>query len=222
MRLINQEKGVSGGRGVFGTIKKNLQRPWVTERSKLEHVHNAKHNRNVRNYQLYLENKKDANDLNKRACEGMLLNAAHCLLTGSSSVEFVRLNNADHLKGEIFKFLPANKNNSATLWFTYRDKLFFKISDRCKTKLRNKKSYSVTLDKVTLSGVSYTVVCTYFFDSGEIKVMMNKVHKMASDEYTGEETAEMLVKVLLETLGIDEEGKTKTVFRLKRFLFSHL
>ena len=50
------------------------------------------------------------------------------------------------------------------------------------------------------------VIVTYFFFDGEICMCLNKLEKMSEDEYDGEGTAVMIVRVLEETLGFDRFG----------------
>ena len=63
---------------------------------------------------------------------------------------------------------------------------------------------------------SYTVLMTYFFYDGKIYVILNKLHKLSTKEYSGEETATMVINVLCETLGYT---KTKLAKVLKHFVY---
>ena len=63
-------------------------------------------------------------------------------------------------------------------------------------------SFSVTLDKMTDQRISDNVIISYFFSEGKIYFLLNSVQKMKSDDYAGDETAMMVVRVLLETLGL--------------------
>ena len=191
--------------GNWGKVRKE-QYGWRVHSNMKKHELNPKHLKAVKEYELYLLNKKSSKVLNEKAIECLLINAAHCLLSNGSSEDFVRLNNCDQIKGEIFGFLPANRNNSNALFFEYRDCLFQKLSDVFKHGIRNVRHFSVTLDKVTCKRTSYTVICTFFFFEGKIYVYLNKVHKMSSSDYTAAETCEMLGTVLCETLGLDKEG----------------
>ena len=66
-------------------------------------------------------------------------------------------------------------------------------------------SFSVTLDKMTDQRISDNVIISYFFSEGKIYFLLNSVQKMKSDDYAGDETAMMVVRVLLETLGLSLE-----------------
>ena len=84
---------------------------------------------------------------------------------------------------------------------------FLKLSDAIKNHFKeNVDSFSVTLDKVTHQRISYTVIITYFFSGGRIYSLLKSVHKMNSNDYNSNETAQMVARVLIETLGLSLEG----------------
>ena len=91
--------------------------------------------------------------------------------------------------------------------FKYRNILFDLVSEDIKEWFRRRgkgevEEISVTLDKVTVQRVSYTVLLTYFFCEGKIHILLNSLMVMKSDEYDSEGTARAVVKELAETLGI--------------------
>ena len=57
---------------------------------------------------------------------------------------------------------------------------------------------------------------TYFFNKGKIHIILNKLHKLRTDEYSSEDTATMLIEVLCETLGVT---KTKLSKILKHLIY---
>ena len=64
---------------------------------------------------------------------------------------------------------------------------------------------AVSLDKVTVD-VPYTVICTYYFWKGRLKVFLNELCVFESDFYDGEGSARMVCESLFRTLGLDNEG----------------
>ena len=67
---------------------------------------------------------------------------------------------------------------------------------------------------VTVHRISYTVICSYFFNNGKLHVILNKLHKLSTDEYSGEGTAKMLINTLCETLGVSESQLSKILKHL--------
>ena len=90
-----------------------------------------------------------------------------------------------------------------------RTKAFFKESV---------KHITVTLDKVTVQRISYTVILTFFFHQGRIRIILNKLAKLSTNEYDAEGTAEMLITTLLEreTLGVT---RTRLASMLVHFVY---
>ena len=82
-----------------------------------------------------------------------------------------------------------------------------KLSDLVKSNFKDKiKTFSVTLDKVTVQRVPYCVLLTYFFHEGRIYILLNSVHRMTLQEGDSEGTARMVVTILMETLGLTISG----------------
>ena len=77
-----------------------------------------------------------------------------------------------------------------------------KFSQCVKSEFASVRSASFTLDKVTVQRKPYTVLITYFFKEGAIKVFLNHLHVMKSNEYDGEHTANMVGLELMRSLGI--------------------
>ena len=57
---------------------------------------------------------------------------------------------------------------------------------------------------------------TYFFHEGKIHIILNKLEKLESIEYDGNGTAQMVIRVLSETLGLTN---TKLARILKHFVY---
>ena len=73
-----------------------------------------------------------------------------------------------------------------------------------------------TLDKVTVYHKSYTVLLTFFFFDGKIYCALNELILLAEDEYDSVGTARMVVRSLMETLGLT---RTKVASLLVHFRF---
>ena len=56
------------------------------------------------------------------------------------------------------------------MFFYFRNEVYEKLSGKIKEAFASVKSASFTLDKVTVGRTPYTVLITYFFHRGEIKV----------------------------------------------------
>ena len=126
------------------------------------------------------EGKKKDGDAQKEAKEteaGQLVirNALFCLKKGLSSEDFVSLNSLNHLTPGLN---PAVKNNSRKAFFEIRTMIVEETKHFikklfCAPVIEN---IAVTLDKVTVGHVSFTVVCTYFFLYGKPNVILNTMH----------------------------------------------
>ena len=72
--------------------------------------------------------------------------------------------------------------------------------------------FAVTLDKVTYNHNSYMVLMSHFMLEGRINVHLNTAYKMHSDDYSAEETAKMVLRILCETLGLSINGEPLNCF----------
>lgn len=194
-------------KGAFGRIKKDQNRPYNTHKAKLTHEGHQLHKDMVELYEKYKKEKNTWEQMNRKCCEKVVLNAYFCLKNGLSAENFLRLNSLDKIKSDLSSDISANINTSRGGFFELRNNVFSKLQTVIKKTMKSVKCLSVTLDKVTVSRISYTVICSYFFYQGEIFVLLNKLHKMRSNDYSAKETADMMVLVLIETLGLDHEGK---------------
>ena len=189
-------------KGNFGTISKG-QAKFHWRKAIILHEGNPLH------IWCLEKRKKMADEISKEKNENMkaatlvATNAAFCFKTFGSARDFVRLNDKDNLTEGV---LPAFKNDGSQEFFAYRDIFFLKLSKSVKEYFsEHVHSFSVTLDKVTDQRIAYTVILTYFFCEGRIYFLLNSVQKMKSDDYDSYETAQMVTRVLMETLGLGLE-----------------
>ena len=86
-----------------------------------------------------------------------------------------------------------------------RDVVFQKLTDEVNVIIQESSVIAVTLDKVTTSSTSFTVLLTYFFFQGKISVVLNEIYAMHTDELDGEGTADLVINCLQKTLGLSLE-----------------
>ena len=190
-------------KGNFGTVNKNQKKYHIKE-TMILHQNNPVHTWCAKRLKQLAADKAKAEEVNLKAATLVATNAAFCLKTFGSAKDFVRENDKDNLTEGL---IPAFKNDGSQEFFSYRDIYFLKLSDAIKNHFKeNVDSFSVTLDKVTHQRISYTVIITYFFSGGRIYSLLNSVHKMNSNDYNSNETAQMVARVLIETLGLSLEG----------------
>ena len=145
---------------------------------------------------------------NKDACTIQVTNALFCLKTCGSSADFVKENDKDvinyntsHQQGS----KPPTKNDGVMEFFDIREKAFTLLTDNIRSKFKQVKSIAVTLDKVTCGHHPYTVIITYFFWEGRIRVVLNRVQPMTPDWYDGAGSANMVIETLRDTLKMSRE-----------------
>ena len=68
---------------------------------------------------------------------------------------------------------------------------------------------------------SYTVIMTYFFFNGKIHIVLNKLEKLNLDEYDSIGTAQMVIRVLKETLGYTQTRLASTLRVLISTIFTN-
>jgi len=76
---------------------------------------------------------------------------------------------------------------------------------------------STTLDKATVNGVSFTVICTYLFWQGQLKVFLNDLFLMSTENFYELGAAKMLCDCLTSTLGLGKEELTE---KLEHIVFN--
>ena len=185
-------------KGNFGVITNKSS--YEAERNKNIHEKYPLHKWCYQKINEKRDESKNARDKNKAAAELLATNAAFCLLTGGSAKDFVRLNSKDCL---VPGLTTATKNDGEQEFFSYRDIFFLKLSEGVKVWFKDHiKSFSCTLDKITVQRIPYFAVLTYFFWEGRISILLNSVHRIKSDQADSNETAQMVITILTETLGL--------------------
>ena len=133
----------------------------------------------------------------------IVLNAAHVLKDpAGSATDFQRLNDKDQL---LMEEEYQTKNDGNQHYFELRTVFHEKLRKKVQEMMKDVKFFLATLDKVTVGVVGYTVVCTYYFWHGGLKVFMNELLIMSSDMSDGEGAAKMLCQSLMKTLGLSKE-----------------
>ena len=189
-------------KGKFGTI--HSDDPRERKRRKESHEASPLHKWCIEQVENRVRESSEAQVKNKKAASLITTNAAYCFLTGGSAEDFVRLNNKDALTEDL---MSATKNDGKQEFHSFRELFFLKLSDLVKSNFKDKiKTFSVTLDKVTVQRVPYCVLLTYFFHEGRIYILLNSVHRMTSQEGDSEGTARRVVTILMETLGLTISG----------------
>ena len=150
----------------------------------------------------------------QEAGKKIIQNALFCLLRSRSADDFLALNAKD---SDAIDFPnTATKNDSKSMVFKVINIAFVKVSKKTRKWFENVKNIAVSLDKVSVHRTSFTAITTYFFYQGKIHVILNKLEKMKSEEYSAEGTAHMVVNTLMETLGLT---KTQLALVLKHFVY---
>lgn len=185
----------------FGYIRKDGQK---LKRNQTVHTNSELHAWCKKQYESLKTEKNALAKMNLAAAELVVTNVAFTLRNFGSAMDYKRLNDKDNLTPGI---KVATKNDGTQEFFSIREMLYCKLSDDIKDYIKhNVESFSVTLDKVTDRGIPYTVIVSYFFAEGRIWILLNSVYKMDQREYDGAGTAKMVVKVLMDSLGLTKSG----------------
>ena len=97
----------------------------------------------------------------------------------------------------------SQKNDSKAIFFQIRDDAFEIVSgDIHRFVKEHVTELSVTLDKVTVCHVSYTVLLMFFFHNSFIYCYLNKLGTIPAENYNAQGTAALVVSALTETLGL--------------------
>ena len=188
-RLVNKERRTN--------IKQHFKNPLHTWCDTFEKLNNDSDKANAFN--------------NKAACMKVVTNAIFCLKHSLSSKDFVRLNDKDNLVSSYTSSIGgednscATKNDGSEQFFYFRDIIYEKLRKWHRELFKNTNSSSVTLDKVTVGRIPFTVLMSYFFKEGRIRCLLNKLHPMKSNEYDGENTANMVGIDMMASLGLTRE-----------------
>ena len=189
-------------RGAFGIVKKN-QRNAEVARNKQKHISNDLHKWCLAKEKADGFRKKNVEEEDRKNGEKVILNVLHCLKHGQSSIDFLALNNLDHLTSNS----AAVKNNSKAAFFEIRDIIYEVVAEKIQFLFNHPgliMNISVSLDNVTVFNIPYLAVCTYYFFGGRLRVLINGLIIMEEDDYSGQGTAEVVGKFLMETLGVSK------------------
>ena len=187
-------------KGSFGLLKKSCGE---FNRNILKHASNPLHVWCKEKYKSEEEKKTVESEKNKKACQMIVMNAAHVLKDpAGSATDFQKLNNKDQLL--MGREYPT-KNDGKQMYFELRKEFHNKLGYKIKEMMKTVKFIAASLDKVTVGGTSFTVICTYYFWHGELKVFLNELVVMSSNMYDGEGVARMLCGSLMKTLGLSLE-----------------
>ena len=213
-------------KGVFGSVAKiddegNARRKGNIKASLQKHEQSDLHIWCVLEEERESKNKKDTTKRNEEAGKIVIRNVIKALKHGQSSVDFQSDNNLFHLTAASQTLTVATKNDSRAAFFKIRDVIFEVVSEKVRDWFVQDgpgciDDIAITLDKVTVNRVSFTVLLTYFFWEGKIYVLLNKLNVMNEDEYDSEGTARAVVEVLLLTLGV---SKTRLANLLRHFAY---
>ena len=127
------------------------------------------------------------------------MNVLFCLLKSESSSTYIELCNKDAL-GPAIDW--ATKNDGRQMFFDIRDMVYKELRKYVANIIRKCNFFSVTLDKVTVCGESFTFIVSYFFHQGRIHWLLNSLHLMKSTELDGRGSAKMLVESLIYSLNM--------------------
>lgn len=140
---------------------------------------------------------------NEQVTEMIVRNAVFCFKNSMGAQDFIKLNDKDNLTTTIKT--NATKNDSRQEFFTLRNITYEKTAERVKTLFQEVDAFSVTLDKVTVSRVSFTVILSYFFLDGSIYIVLNNLHKMQIKDYDAKGHANFVIQSLIETTGLSKD-----------------
>ena len=190
-------------KGHFGIVSKGKKRNRDITNKMKDHCKSLLHIWCASVDEATRKQQEDDDAKNDAAANLIVTNVIHVLKdpTGSAK-EFIRLNNKDDLNdNKIF----GDKNDGSQLYFELRSLVFDKMTSKVKEMIQNVETIGCTLDKVTIGGVSYTVIVTFFFWEGCIKTVLNALFVMSTELMDGAGTAKMLVNTLINTLGLPYE-----------------
>ena len=220
--LHSQSKNVprylaSGRKGTFGFVSNTGQNCLIVA-CKKRHTDSLLHAWCIKEYQNESEWKASNDKKNEIAAKRIIRNVLLCFKRSWGSEDFIALNAKNFLDDKDLGIsYSATKNDSRKEFFRLRRVIFDILDEKTRHFFsENISNIAVTLDKVTVHRTSFTVIMTYFFNKGKIHIILNKLHKLRTDEYSSEDTATMLIEVLCETLGV---SKTKLSKILKHLIY---
>ena len=147
-------------RGHFGVLSKKQQKFHLSSAMRL-HEKSPLHIWCAKKVIEIKVSKEKSEKSNQEAVKLLATNAALCLKTFGSAVDFVRLNDKDNMTEGV---TPAFKNDGSQELFSCRESFFLHLGESVKKLFRDSVgAFSVTLDKLTVQHVSYSVIASYFF-----------------------------------------------------------
>ena len=151
-------------KGHFGMFEKQNNNSYQFRRSLVNHVNHPVHIWCHSQFTRSEQMKADAKIKNEKACTVIVTNAAHVLKDPAGSAnDFVKLNNKDQL---LLDDKYPTKNDGKQNYFELRNVFYDMLANSIKEIIRDVSMIATTLDKVTVNGVSFTVICTYMFWKG--------------------------------------------------------
>ena len=124
---------------------------------------------------------KTFQDTNQEVATNIVRAALKILKRGLGAQDFMADMDYLHFTPGI---LSSQKNDSKAIFFQIRDDAFEIVSgDIHRFVKENVTELAVTLDKVTVSHISYTVILTFCFYNGHIYCYLNKLATISSDSY---------------------------------------
>ena len=203
-----------GKKGNFGFVKSFGQKCLI-DASKRRHCESVLHEWCLKEFQREAELKTANDQKNELAAKKVVRNVLICFKRSWGSEDFIALNAKDFLaERDQGSWNNATKNDSSAEFFRLRSILFDIVTAKTIRFFADIEDISVTLDKVTVHNISYTVILSYFFNKGKLHIFLNKVHKLSTDQYSGEGTARMLIATLCETFGVSESKLSKILKHL--------
>ena len=189
-------------RGNFGMVKlaqeqRNTKRGMDTHQK--SELHNWCFNKSI---QVKKHSTKQQEE-NEQVAEMIVQNAVFCFKNSMGAQDFIKLNDKDNLTTTIKT--NATKNVSRQEFFTLRNTTYEKTAEKVKTLFKEVDAFPVTLDKVTVSRVSFMVILSYFFLDGSMYIVLNKLHKMQIKDYDAKGHANFVIQSLIDTTGLSKD-----------------
>ena len=189
-------------RGNFGMVKLD-QEQRNTKRGMDTHLKSVLHNWCFnKSIQVKKHSTKQQVE-NEQVAEMIVRNAVFCFKNSMGAQDFIKLNDKDNLTTTIKT--NATKNDSRQEFFTLRNITYEKTAEKVKTLFKEVDAFSVTLDKVTESRVSFMVILSYFFLGGSMYIVLNKLHKMQIKDYDAKGHANFVIQSLIDTTGLSKD-----------------
>ena len=213
-------------RGNFGIMDK-FQAQWRLKESKDRHLVLSLHQWCFQKYIKKRDQRISEEDASRIAGRQVCYNTLWCLTRYGSAYDFLSLNDKYHVfasfaGGTTEVGHVAVKNNSTEMFFILRQVVYDILKkdvqdlfrdEQADTKIRD---MALTLDKMTIQHVSYTVILAYFFRRGRIYVICVDVVVMNPNDYDSEGAALMVINTVCKALGI---SRNRLIELLRHFAY---